>query len=324
MARADDTEAARRRRIENMSNAEKEQLRQRRERFKKLDPAEQERLRQLHRRLQADPKAEQLRRVMNGYCTWLKELPLDRQAELRALEPAQRIERIKQLREEEAGRPKREDIEGLFRWLEQYVSKNEARILESMPEPFREKMAELDSGRRRRWLTWMTWGRWQMGRSVKPRSATDDDLAELRSNLSDDARKRLESEPAEKQWQTVADWLRTALRHRMASRRFEAPMRPELQKELDDFFEHELSPEEQERLLNLPGEEMQRALRWAYLSRFRSSESPVGRSPFPPGRGRRSGPPGPPRNPPTHLKDGSRPGTFPRPPKTSPESRGPS
>ena len=288
-ARADDAESARQR-IENMNPAEKETLRRQLESFEKLDPAQQERLRQLHKDLQQDPKSEQLRRVMQGYCKWLKELSPYRRAELLEIEPVERIQRIKQICEEEAKRPTREDMEGVFRWMEQFVSKHGTGIQESLPEPLKKKMAELDSDRRRRWLAWMGWQQWQMSRFAKPLRATDDDLAALRNNLTENARKHLESEPPERQWQIVSGWIRSSFRHRISSRQFGGPTPPDLQKELNRFFEEELSREEQDRLLNLPGDEMERELRRRYVMRMRSDDPSHGR-PHHSGRG---GPPGPP------------------------------
>ena len=49
---------------------------------------------------------------------------------------------------------------------------------------------------------------------------------------------------------------------------------------LADFFEKELSDEERDRLLNLPGDEMQRELQRLYLTRTKPPDaSPRGRRP---------------------------------------------
>lgn len=325
IVRADDAAAARRQRIGNMSAAEKAELRRRQERFAKLDRAEQQRLRQLHAQLDDNPE---LRHLMHRYCQWLKALPPYERAELLELEPAERVKRIKQLRqaeaEREANRPDRKDVEGLFRWMDDYVSEHEARIVQSLPEPVQERMAKLDPAGRRRWVAWMTWQRWQWGRPGKPPWLGEDDLAKLRSYLTDNGRKRLESQDSpEKQWQMITGWVRHAFRPRMASRRSRGPMPPELQKELDRFFEHELSPEQRDRLLSLPGDELQRELRRLYLSRRKPPDSPSRRSHRPiygrPGR------PGSPRDYPEHLQKGPRSGGPPAvsKPKTPPDRTSP-
>lgn len=327
--RADDAAEARRGWIEKMSPEEKEQLRRRQQRFAELDPAEQERLRRLHQQLQRDPNATQLRRVMQGYCRWFSALPPYRQAELLELEPAERVKRIKQLRAEEAQREgsrlPRKDMEGLFRWMEQYVAKHEDDILKSLPEPVRKGMANLDSGRRRRWLGGIMWQRGQSGPPGKPPLMGDDDLKDLKSNLSDDARKRLDAESPEKQWQIIAGWVRSAFRHPTGARRFRGgPPPKDLQEKLDHFFEHELGDEERDRLLSLPGDEMQRELWRMYLGRFKPPDSPIHRprGPMPP-RGKPSGPPGPPRVHPQRPAKGPQPDVQPGgpQPRTRPSRR---
>ena len=61
---ADDSEAARRQKIESMPAAEKKKLLRRQEQFAGLELAEQERIRQLHDDLQRDPEGDGLRKVM--------------------------------------------------------------------------------------------------------------------------------------------------------------------------------------------------------------------------------------------------------------------
>ncbi|MBN2474500.1 MAG: hypothetical protein JXB62_07820 [Pirellulales bacterium] len=319
----EDQMAANRRQIESMTPAEKERLRQRLEWFAKLDPAEQERLRELHRQLESDPNAEQLHRVMRGYCQWLKELPPYRRAELLDLDPAARVRRIKQMRDEEArnegDRPKREDMEGVFRWMEQYVKQHADEILQEVPEPVRKQIAEESAPGRQKWAMWMMWQRWLMPPPDKPLLPSDEDLAELRSKLSEETRLRLESKSPEEQRQTITGWIRYATRQRFSPRRFrDGPLPPDFQKRLQDFFENELEDQDREQLLSLPGDEMQRRLQQMYWMRMRPFEPPRGphgspshgrRPDGPPdGRRDRGGPPERDRSGPRPPEDDSRPG----------------
>ncbi len=322
--RADDTKAARQR-IENMSPTEKEQLRRRQESFEKLDPAKREQLRELHEKLQTDANSERLNRVMHGYCTWLKRLPLYRQAELRELEPAERIERIKQLRKEQAGRLTDEDMKGLSGWMEQHASKHKAHFQELLSDRAMQATAGLEPEKRRGLLASIAWRQWLMGRSGTPPQATDEDLTAVRTSLTEKTRKRLESEPTDKQWQTLCGWVRYSFRHRMSSRRFRGHTPPELQKELDRFFEEELDGAQRDRLLSLPADELQRELWRTYVSHERPGEQPMGRS-FGPGQGRQPGPPGGPRGgPPGPDRNRPRPQRGPHggPPPDSPRPKGP-
>ncbi len=317
---AEDAGEAGRRRIEKMSPAQKERLRRLHERFLSFEPAERQRIRELHRRLHREEDASQLRRVLDGYCQWLKSLPPYRRAELLEMEPQKRIERIKEIRKEQAKRLKPEDMEGILRWMRQYAAKYETRILErileAIPESRRERMAKFSPAMRQRVAMWSVMWKW----GPKPRSGdfpprTDEDLATLRSNLSQDARTRLAQKPSSEQWQIVASWARDAVRHYFSSRGSEgSSLSADLEQELDYFFEHELSDERQDYLLSLPSDEMQRALRRMYLMQFRPPGPPRG-----PRRPTRPEGPGM-RGPERPYSGQHRPG--PRP-ESSPGSRGP-
>jgi len=289
---AEDSLTQRRQRIETMTVAEKEQLRRRQEQFAAFSPAEQQRLRRLHQQLQRDPDADQLRRVLDGYCRWLKTLPPHRQAELLELEGAERIKRIKRLCREQAGRGKRlgpEDTEGLLRWMQEYASRHEARLTEALPEARRQQLNKLNPQARRRMVTWLMWQRWQMPGPGKPPRPDDDDLADLRSKLSAATRKRLEGKPSAEQWRTIAGWIHQVLRHQSAARRLKGPLPPDHEKQLAHFFEHQLSDQQRDRLLSLPGDQMQRELRRLYMMHLRGPE-PGHRGPAWPHRRRHPGP----------------------------------
>ena len=313
VCRAEESAVQRRQRIENMEPAEQKQLLRQHKRFTALKPEEREQLRELHRELAGRADADQLRRVMRAYCEWLGSLPAETRTELLHLEPKERIERIRELRAKEAERPSPKDMEGLHRWMKEYAEdpEHQERIFQVMFEAAgsretwmidKTKMKErLDEMKKkpgdRRIFARMVLGR-QMSRPGKPDWLTEDDLAEIRKNLSDDTRKRLEQKPPAKQWETISSWVRSSVGRSFSGRRFRGgPPPKEIQEQLDRFFEEELTPEDREKLLNLPPDEMQRRLQWMYFQRS-SPMRPMGPPPHgrrPDGRGPgprgRSGPP---------------------------------
>ena len=277
VARADGRLEARRRQIEAMTPAEKQQLLRLKEQFEKLDPAEQQRLRRLHEQLHNDPRADELRRTMHRYHQWLQTLsPLVR-AELLELEPAERIKRIRKLRAEQAKskRPDAKDTEVLLGWMEQYARKHAVRFLATLPEQQRQQVNRMPEQIRRRTLTSMMW---QSGKGGKVPPPNEQDLAELRGKLSDSARKQLESKSPKQQWQTIGNWIRQASRRRFSGRHFKGPLPPLDEERLELFFENELTDRQRDHLLSLPGDEMQRTLRKLYLERKKPAASPHHRS----------------------------------------------
>jgi len=314
VCRAQDSPAQRRQRIENMKPAEKKQLNRDYRWFMALEPAERRQLWQLHSQLKASPE---LRRTLHAYCEWLKSLPAHDRTELLALDTAERIERIRQLRANEAKRPKPKGMEGLRRWMQDYAAKpeNQDRIFQAMfkqagpretkmsdemknrigemKKDFFEKMKKEPDARS--FFAEMAM-RGRMYRHGKPDWLTDDDLEDLRKNLSDETRKLLASKPADDQWEIICGWFRPSRGRPFSGRRFRSDPPP---KELQEFFENELTPEQRAELLHLPADDMQQRLESMYMRRF----LPM---PVPMFGGRRPGPLGPPRDHP------GRPGKGPR------------
>ncbi len=275
---ADDIPSARNR-IEAMPAAEKEQLGRRQEQFAKLDSAEQQRLRRLHRELDETPE---LREVLDRYYGWLMTLsPYEREG-LLELEPAERVEKIRRVRREEARA--KTDIEGIFRWLEQYAADHEAQILENAPQ-WAARLKEADPATRRRSVMWIMMQRWQArkpgqsSRLLAPR-LPDEELASLRGQLSSETRAKMEQKSPKEQWRMVGGKIHRAFRHQMAARRFRSGfVTPDLQQKLDDFFELKLSEKEQGYLLGLPADAMRRELQRRYLAHVRSSAPAPSRPP---------------------------------------------
>ena len=178
-ARADETLAERRERVEQMDPQEREQLAQNYERFQRLDPAEQQRLRALHEEIEADPRRDELQKTMQAYQEWLSELPSSQRIMLSALPAEERLKRIDELRGAQSqGRRNRlepADVKVLNAWLTKH---------------------ELQK----------RWGEAQ--REGKPPSVTPDELADLRGGLSESAQQALDqakTEDEQRRW--VRGWI---------------------------------------------------------------------------------------------------------------------
>jgi len=295
--RAEDAAAQRWQQIENMTPAGKKQLKRQLDRLAAFKSEEQQRIRQLHQEIEDSQDAEQLRRVMHAYCAWLKSLPAYVRAELAELKPPERIQRIQELRAEEARRPKLEDMEGLFRWMKQFAAdpEHQAEILKGMPEPGKKSFPKFGEPEDRNWVAarilWEQfrprspgWHGWP-GFSDKPPWLTEERLAALRACLSDETSKRLAKMSLVEQWEVISGWVERSRGPGFSSRGFRGgPPSQELLGRLSQFFE-KLPPEDQDELVNLPADQMQRELQSKY---FRS----LGLMPGPDGRWEDGGPPG--------------------------------
>jgi hypothetical protein len=309
LGRAEESVAQRRQRLEQMDSAQKAELLQQKKQFDALKPEERERIRQLHEQLENDPSGDDLRRVMHAYADWLRSLSTFERDELADLAPADRIKEIQQLRFAQARQPTREDLEGLERWIRQYSAdpENQAKLL-SVPDRGRRGFSPTE-GRRdslssppNAWLTEQIvreqlqlsrssrppqWYGFQIDWPDRPVWPTDDELADLRSCLSERTAKRLEPMPADEQLRVISDWMRNSWDHRFSGSRLRVSSPPpeDLLERLDAYFQ-ELPDEDKDRLLRLPHEDMRGQLEAMYLGQFWSMPGIEGR-----GFGRRDGSP---------------------------------
>jgi hypothetical protein len=287
---------SRRQRIRNMSLDEKEQLLRSEDRFGNLSVEEQRQVRRLHEDLQNDDDREQLRAIMHNYCEWLKPLSSLSWAELSEMAPQQRIARVKEWLQEEqrregARRPGHRDMEAVFKWMNDFAVQHRTALVASLPKAPREQFPKSGKSEQRQMLFWQLWLQWQTPVAGKlPPMITDEDIAQLRAKLTPQTRKRLEGKSPSEQCQLVIGWLHQGPWHPEDDRRMHGRLPKDDDERLAEFFEG-LSPEDRDRLLAMPGEEMQWRLQQMYWMRMRPPEGP-GR---PPGRIRRPGDPEPPR-----------------------------
>ena len=222
---------------------------------------------------------------MGHYCQWLADLPQYRRDKLADLPAAERIKEIKKTLKEQAvsaaWRPNPEDRRGLWRWMDRYAERHEAQFLAMLSESRRQQLTKIGPQLRHPVVLALVCQRWQ---SVSPSSLAPlagNELAELRNDLSHETRKRLETKSAAEQWQIVADWLHQAARQRLTFRLNDRGLLPTFDEQLVQFFEHQLSDEERDRLLSLPGDEMQVRLRQLYVMQTKPAEpriSPITRT----------------------------------------------
>ncbi|MBL8830022.1 MAG: hypothetical protein JNM18_23790 [Planctomycetaceae bacterium] len=253
------------------------------ERFRQLPAAEKQRLHELHRAIETDPARDELLATLDRYSEWLQTLSAAQRAELAHLLSAERIERVRQLMQERRGplfpsyRPlSPEDREVVRAWIEKQA-------LANLPADRRAEFDQLSDEERRRALMRAFMQRFQpFDQQRRPTLAGLGEVVSLIDQLSEPVRNEfVRAEPAQKVG-ILSGWVMQSIGMSIT------------EQQLRKHFDHDLSPAEQQRLLALPGDEMQRELRRMYfrakgnelgLPRFdmgRPQPPPGG---FPPGRG---------------------------------------
>lgn len=286
---AEETLAERRARIESMDAAEKAKLRRARERFAGLDPAEQNRLRDLHDKIENHPRSDELWNTIERYCEWVRTLSQNERADLRDLPPAERIKRMKEICEQrEKGKVRRaemramlikkqfpaaasdREIEAFLHWIDGYVARKGARLVEGLPEPHRQRVEQAlakvkDAPTRRLEILGMVWLRQQRPQGGKLPRMDEADLSELRSQVPESARRWLSEMDADALSVLVARLIGGQILSRYAFGFSSGPPPVVGDQELAKYLEKEISPELRDRLLARPGEEQRRALWWHYM-----------------------------------------------------------
>ena len=258
--------AQRRVKVASMSRLQKAHLVQAQMRLQALPPAEQQRLRQLNRQIDEDPQEPQLRQTAQRYYAWLKRLPLYRRAELQEMPPQKRLEAIQKALQEEAAhairRPRPQDAEGLWQWMQEYAQRHESDVLAALP-PERQQEWQSDADHRRRLVMSLLW---MQGPSTYPKipRPSQKDLEELYPLVSPETRRRLQAMSFHGQWKLIASWARYLVHYQ--ADRATGWIPPEVSEaELLHFFEYELSPEQIDALLALPADQMLQELRRLYF-----------------------------------------------------------
>jgi hypothetical protein len=290
----------RKRRIQEMSPQEKQELQRREERFRSMGETEQQRLREFHTAIEEAPDRELLESVMDRYHSWLSGLRPGQRADLLDLPPEERLERIREILEAQAvqrfhrfaeDQLDSDDRRTINEWLRRVQKQHEEEILERFTERHRGMIERLSENPiRYRESIYFGLGRippqeWDF---LSPELVDD-----LKSKLSSKAREALDSErDPRKRVELVGLWARAA----SFSRRGWQP--PVSEEELFKFFHDHVSAEDRARLETLPTEQLRSELerryhmyQWYHGGRFRGGgRRDEGAS----GRRGRSGPPRPP------------------------------
>lgn len=241
---------ARRQQIGQMAPPDKTQLVRLWERFEALPPEQRENIRQLERQITQDEHAIELKEVMRRYYQWCRTLPAYQRLELSELPIDERIRQIKKLKRQT------EDADGLKKWFE------------AKSEQVADHLTAYGTYGKRmmlfRWMDDMT----KKSSKTANNSLTDQDLADLRLQLSEPTRQALEKQTPPEQWKTIVDRLKNHfksqnLRHRFNRRRAVRPSGIS-NEELAALFEN-LPANRQDELLSLPAEEMLQQLQQIHI-----------------------------------------------------------
>jgi anti-sigma factor RsiW len=267
------------------------------EQFEQMTPRRQTDIRRLHEQLESAADSARLEQVMRQYVDWLATRPPQVRAGLVDLPRDQRVKAVARMVKKSTasggkkpggkgtGRhtPERQAMQGVLKWFSKYAARHEAEIRKAAAE---EKLfiGKKRPGQPSRAGTTMLLMKLWQARPGKLPFSTNADLKQVLAAMPEKARKKIESKPPEKQWQTVGTWVKGAMNHRHgANKRTLTPMQQE--ERLNHFFEKTISKEQRRRLLELPSEEFDRELRKLYQQRPGHSKKPARK----PGRKKPSG-----------------------------------
>lgn len=245
-----------------LSPDEKTALFQKKVRFDALPPAEQERLRELNTAITNSDKSEQLHATLDRYHEWLKTLTTKQRADLLELPADKRVERIKELMQEQERARLRElggqklpeaDIDAIFKWLDAFLQEHEDEYMQRFSDAHRDRLKDLDAATRRRDIMKSIVFRGPRNEGPMP---TGEYLDKLKSQLTPATRAALDSaRTPEEKLQLSRQWAFAA----MYSKAFAKASEEDLRKIYD-----ELPEDHRERLDRKSPEDMKRELTWRY------------------------------------------------------------
>jgi len=240
-------------RVQQMTVSEKESLRIKRRRFQQLTARQKTELRQLHTEVDQRPE---LRKTMKAYFEWLTTLSASEIAELKRLEPPQRVKLIKQLRAEQqsklAGQLAKKklspaDGRTIVDWVREFILQHQDHILAELPATARERiMSESDPRARLQMLLLAA----RSEHVVSP--LTEDSIRNLLESLSSEARRQIESiQNIEDQRRVLRNWLDSALKIQMrrGGENFLQRAHPQA---IQRFYRQQLKPEERGEIDRMP------------------------------------------------------------------------
>lgn len=241
-------------RVAALSNDAKQQLLAKYDRFRQLSSSEKHRLRELQQTIDADPQRDELLGTLDRYHAWLQNLSAAQRAELNALDGAARLAKIRELKTERPSprmpfyRPLSQPDRDLVRaWVERQAVQN-------VPADKREELAKLPEEERRRLLVRQFMQRVQpFDQNRRPSFAAFGEFKSLLDQLSEQARNDFNQAEGAQKLGLLSGWIMQAFGMSVG------------EEQLRQFFARDLNESERQRLLSLPGDEMQRELRRMYF-----------------------------------------------------------
>ncbi len=284
-----ETLSQRRRRVEEMSAEQRDELFSSEKEFRALSPQDQQRIRDLHDQIESAPDRDKLRATMNRYCKWFETQPPFRRAKLldRKRSTKDRIATVKEFLSKPIAPGYDIHLDDKNRrvlagWLKRYSAEHEARFMDGLAQGSHPGIAKLPPDRQPAAMRENLLRRWQMGGPNGQPPISENEKARLLAGLSPELRSKLEARKPGEQAQILAEWLREAASY-------------ELDEQLVDYFENSISDEERDRLMSLPSDkDMYKSLSEQYsahLKRSKLAEPPRG---GPPSKQRGWRPGGPP------------------------------
>lgn len=268
-------------RFDALTGNELEELRNRQKRFEQFPLPRQEHLRSVHEQWLSHPDRDELLETMKQYTEWLKSLKAEQRAKIKSLSGEERINLVSEIRREQAEAifgiagetqlPK-EDVSVLFEWSKEFLESRKSEIAElfRIREPSSDGRRGRGGGGNRGFeprpeMLFLSLGRNSLDDVVA--LIQESDIARLSSQLSPEAVAIIESQgkTADKQ-KLIFRWIVSAL---------EALRNPEVpQRDLEEFFDTEMSTEQRQRVESMTPESRLRAIRSFYYSRNRQRLAP--------------------------------------------------
>ena len=198
-----------------LSARDRAELLRKLQRFESLTMRDQRRIRELDQQINRDVESAALDSVATRYYQWLKQQPAGQRAELRELDPADRIERIRRLQAAERAKKKRTlsetDQKAVLAWLRKWMVRNgRGRMLSDRARhqfPENDRGVARDRPGRRPPNSARNERMEMMARAVtrvRPERLMHlmetDDIGRLEQRLSPAARERLERMPSSIMW----------------------------------------------------------------------------------------------------------------------------
>jgi hypothetical protein len=273
--RAQDVQLDIRLKIQNFTPEEKQALERNTQRFQELDGKERDRLRKLNTEIEASPDSQDLLRVLEAFSHWFQQLSPEERVRFRNVTNAdERLVLVKNIMEEHRQKEKRlaeekrhqewkakvdslsaQDAAVLYEWVKSFITKNEQRIMYSMPLPMKNRLETItDKEKRAQVLMSMVFMKMPNMEAVRPER---DEFVAVSEKLSPAARQLLDeqTDPGQKH-QLFHSWVLKVI--------WEKSYPHVSEKVLKDFLQQRMPTKARLMIETLPPDERERELKQIY------------------------------------------------------------